>query len=252
MDLWRLADRFADEVMLRPHKVSSQDTKSYNALTRMAMQFKNFTIKSLNGRTMRAFYESTKNHRTLDQVLATTISMGLAGGFYLVTSHLKAWGLPKEEQKGYLQRATNPKMMAYAALTRSSHIGAPLSILSLIGGVAGYDPARMVRTSILPKGDMFEDKKRTKPLTSREVAANLMGTIGEQIPSIGFLGSVGASAHSAYGVLTAPNRATEVDYMTGMMNATREMVPNDPLTQQLMVKLFEEQGVHFKAKPRAN
>lgn len=251
MDLWRLADRFADEVMLRPHKVSSQDTKAYPAAVRMAMQFKNFTIKSLNGRTMRAYYEATKNHRAIDQVLSTVISMGLAGGFYLMSAHFKAAGLPKEQQKNYLKRATSEKMLAYASLTRSSHLGAPLSVASLIGGVAGYDPARMVRTSVLPKGDMYEDTSG-KPLTGRQVAGNIAGTLGEQIPSLGFLGSAGAAGYNAYGVLTAPNRPTQLDFMTGLMNATREMVPNDPVTQHLTVKLFEEQGVHFKEQPKAN
>lgn len=246
MDLWRMADRYADEVMLRPHKVSSQDTKAYNALTRMAMQFKNFTIKSLNGRFMRAYYESTKNHRALDQALQAMVSVGLAGGFYLASTHTKAYGLPESQRKSYIERATSPQMIAFASLTRSSHLGAPLSVASLVGGVAGYDPARMIRTSVLPKGDMVQKREVDKPLTGREVAGNIVGSIGEQIPSLGFVGSLGATLYNATGVLNAPNRPTQTDFMTGLMNATREIVPNDPITQQLIMKTYEEQGVHIK------
>lgn len=248
MDLWRMADRYADEVMLRPHKVSSQDTKAYNAATRLAMQFKNFTIKSLNGRFMRSYYEATKNHRALDQALQHIVSLGLAGGFYLMATHSKAYGLPESQRKDYIERATSPQMLAFASLTRSSHLGAPLSVLSLLGGVAGYDPARMVRTSVLPKGDMVKKPKVDKPLTGRDVAGNIAGAIGEQIPGLGFVGSTGAALYNATGVLNAPNKPTQTDFMTGLMNATREVVPNDPITQQLIMKAYEEQGVHIKER----
>lgn len=251
MDLWRMADRYADEVMLRPHKVSSQDTKAYNAATRMAMQFKNFTIKSLNGRFIRSYYEATKNHRALDQALQTIVSIGLSGGFYLGSTHLKAWGLPEEQRKDYIKRATSPLMIGYAAMTRSSHIGAPMSIPLMISSVFGYDPAKMIRTSVLPHGEEQRDKGN-KPLTGRQVAENLAGNLGQQVPALGFIGSAGATAYSAYGVLNAPNRPTQLDFMTGLMNATREMVPNDPVTQQLMVQIFREQGVHIKETPKAN
>lgn len=252
MDLWRMADKFADEVMLRPHKVSSQDSTAYNALTRMAMQFKNFTIKSLNGRFIRMFYEGYKNNRAIDQALTAIISSGLAGGFYLASVHAKAYGLPEQQRKDYLKRATSEQMIAFASITRSSHLGAPLGIASLLGGLVGWDPAKMVRTSVLPKGETTGKQERDRPMTGRELAASIMGNIGEQIPSIGYVGSTAAIFTNAAGVLKAPNRPTEIDFMTGLMNATREIVPNDPLTQQLIMKIYEEQGVHVKQTPRQN
>lgn len=250
MDLWRMADKFADEVMLRPHKVSSQDTTAYNAAVRMAMQFKNFTIKSLNGRFLRSVYEGQKNHRVIDQALSHIISWGLAAGFYLASTHVKAYGLPKEQRKAYLQRATSLPMIGYAAISRSSHTGAPLGIGTLIGGFAGWDPAKDVRTSVLPKGDTKQERG-DKPLTGRDIAANIMGNIGQQIPSVGYVGSAGAAVLNAAGVLNAPNKPTELDFMTGMMNATRELLPNDPITQQLIMRIYAEQGVHIKETPRA-
>ena len=250
MDLWRMADKFADETMLRPHKVSSQDSAAYNAAVRMAMQFKNFTIKSLNGRFLRSVYEARKNSRVLDQALAHIISWGLAGGFYLASAHTKAMGLPEEQRKAYLQRATSLPMIGYAAIARSSHSGAPLGVASLIGGFAGWDPAKDIRTSVLPKGETGK-KEKDRPLTGRELAANIMGNIGQQIPSVGYVGSAGATILNAAGVLNAPNRPTELDYMTGMMNATREILPNDPLTQQLIMQIYAEQGIHFKEAPKA-
>lgn len=251
MDLWRMADKYADEVMLRPHKVSSQDSKAYNALTRMAMQFKNFTIKSLNGRFMRSIYEGTKNHRAMDQALNHIVSWGLAGGFYLLSAHAKSYGLPESQRKDYLKRATSYQMIGFASITRSSHTGAPLGIGTLLGGLAGWDPARMLRTSILPKGEQKREEAN-RPLTGRDIAGSIMGNLGEQVPSLGYVGAVGATIGNAVGVLNAPNRPTEIDFMTGLMNSTREMFPNDPFTQQIIMKIYEEQGVHIKETPRQN
>lgn len=250
MDLWRLADKVADETMLRPHKVSSQDSKAYGAGIKMAMQFKNFTIKSLNSKFVRSFYEGHKNSRAVDMALTHILSLGIAGTYFAMQAHVKAVGLPEHQQKDYLKKALNPTMLGYAALTRSSHTGAPLSIASMLAGAAGYSDANMLRSTILPKAE--EPRDKNKPATGRSVAENMMGNLGSQVPAIGFLGSAGSAVQNAYGVLTAPNKPTERDYMTGLMNSTRELVPNDPFTQQLIMKIYEANGVHIKEDKRPN
>lgn len=249
MDLWRLADKVADETMLRPHKVSSQDVAAYSAGIRMMMQFKNFTIKSLNSRFIRSFYEGYKNNRVIDQALTHIVSMGLAGGFYVASAHLKASSLPEGQQADYLKRALNPTMIGYASLSRSSHTGAPLSMMTMLGGLAGIDEFKMLRTSILPKE---EQAKKDKPLSKYTATHNIGGSLAEQVPAIGVVGAAVSAGSSAIGALTAPTRATELDYMSTLMNSTRELVPNDPLTQQLVIKIYEANGVHTKELPKAN
>lgn len=248
MDLWRLADKVADETVLRPHKVSSQDSKAFGAGVRMAMQFKTFTIKSLNGKFVRSFYEATKNNRAIDMALTHAAALALSGGYFAMQAHVKAAALPKEQQKAYLDRAMNPSMLAYAALSRSSHIGAPLSVVNLIAAPLGFDQAKMVRSTILPKEEQKVD--RNKPVTARQVTGDLMGGIAEQIPALGWIGNAGATIKNATGVLTAPNKATEQDYMTGLMNSSKELVPNDPITQQLLLKMYEAQGINLREAPR--
>lgn len=250
MDLWRLADKVADETMLRPHKLSSQDSKAYGAGVKMFMQFKNFTIKSLNSKFVRSYYEATKNSRGIDMALTHALSLGIAGTYFAMQAHVKALGLPEHQQKDYLKKALNPTMLGYAALTRSSHLGAPFSIPSMIAGAAGFNEANMLRSTILPKEEPKRDKN--KPLTSREAAANFAGNIGSQVPALGFVGSTIAAGYNAAGVLSAPNKPTERDFMTGLMNSTRELVPNDPLTQQLIMKIYEANGVHIKEAPKPN
>lgn len=250
MDLWRLADKVADETMLRPHKVSQQDSKAYGAGVKMAMQFKNFTIKSLNAKFIRSFYEGYKNSRAIDMALTHVLSLGIAGTYFAMQAHVKAYGLQESQRKDYLKKALNPTMLGYAALTRSSHTGAPLSIVSMMAGAAGFQDANMLRSTILPKEEQFQKKDGASK--GRAESSNLAGNLGSQVPALGYVGNVIATAKNAYGVATAPNKPTERDYMTGLMNSTKELVPNDPLTQQLIMKIYEANGVTIKQQPKPN
>ena len=245
MDLWRLADKVADETMLRPHKVSLQDSHAFGATAKLVLQFKSFVIKSMNSKFIRSGNEAFKNHRAMDTALTYAISGGIAGSYYVAQAHLKAAGLPKEQQKDYLKKALDPKMIAYAAASRSSHLGSPLSIANFAMGVAGYDQGLMVRSTILPKGD--DKRERNKAVTSRDMGDSIMGAIGEQVPALGFAGAALATGRNAYGVLTAPNKVTEREMMTGLMNAHRELIPNDPISQQMLIKFYEANGVHIKS-----
>lgn len=250
MDLWRLADKVADETMLRPHKVSQQDSKAYGAGVKMAMQFKNFTIKSLNAKFIRSFYEGYKNNRAIDMALTHILSLGIAGTYFAMQAHVKAYGLQESQRKDYLKKALNPTMLGYAALTRSSHTGAPLSIVSMMAGAAGFQDANMLRSTILPKEEQFQKKDGASK--GRAESSNLAGNLGSQVPALGYVGNVIATAKNAYGVATAPNKPTERDYTTGLMNSTKELVPNDPLTQQLIMKIYEANGVTIKQQPKPN
>ncbi|QJT70319.1 membrane-bound lytic murein transglycosylase F [Enterococcus phage EFA-2] len=247
MDLWRLADKVADETMLRPHKVSLQDSHAFGALGKMVMQFKSFTIKSLNSKFVRTFYDGYKNNRAIDAALTGIISMGLAGGYYAMAAHVKAYGMPKEQRKEYLERALDPTMIAHASLSRSSQLGAPLAMADLVGGILGVESSKMVRSTILPK-DTMKERDPNKPYTSREVMGAMGSNLLEQMPSAGFVANVGATLMNAAGVVNSPNKATEQDFMTGLMNSTKELVPNDPLTQQLVLKIYEANGVNLKER----
>lgn len=248
MDLWRLADKVAGETMLRPHKISSQDSVAYGAGVKMVMQFKNFVLKSLNARFVRSFYEATKNNRALDQALTHIVACGLAGGYYVGQAHLKAAALPEDKRKEYLKMALDPKMIAHASISRSSHLGSPLSIYDMIAGVFGDDTYKYTRSTILPKQP--EERDRTKAVTGRQVTGMISGALGEQIPALGFAGQVGGTALNAVSLLKAPNKATEMEFRTGMFNTMREIVPNDPITQQLIMKIYEANGIYIKETPR--
>lgn len=247
MDLWRMGDTIADETLLRPHKLSNMDAKAYGPLAKTVLQFKNFVIKSINGRTMRTFYNATKNNRAMDAALSTVISMGLAGIYYMAQAHVKAYAMQDGRDRDYLKQALDPTMIGYAALSRSSHLGGPLGVANILGGIAGYEDTKMLRSSILPRSPTEKPERAIAygAATSGPVM-NVVGNFLEQVPAFGYAANVGASAYNLAGYLKADTRVNERDYMTGMYNTFRELVPNDPITQKLLLGTFEEQGIHIK------
>lgn len=247
MDLWRMGDTIADETLLRPHKLSNMNSKAYGPLAKTVLQFKNFVIKSINGRTMRTFYNATKNNRAMDAALSTVMSMGLAGMYYMAQAHIKAYAMQDGRDREYLKRALNPTMIGYAALSRSSHLGGPLGVANILGGIAGYEDTKLLRSSILPRSPTERPEKAiTYGAAKSDPVMNLVGNFLEQVPAFGYAANVGASAYNLAGYLKADTRVNERDYMTGMYNTFRELVPNDPITQKLLLGTFEEQGIHIK------
>lgn len=247
MDLWRMGDTIADETLLRPHKLSNMDAKAYGPLAKTVLQFKNFVIKSINGRTMRTFYNATKNNRAMDAALSTVMSMGLAGIYYMAQAHVKAYAMQDGRDRDYLKQALDPTMIGYAALSRSSHLGGPLGVANILGGIAGYEDTKMLRSSILPRSPTEKPERAIAyGAATSDPVMNIVGNFLEQVPAFGYAANVGASAYNLAGYLKADTRVNERDYMTGMYNTFRELVPNDPITQKLLLGTFEEQGIHIK------
>lgn len=247
MDLWRMGDTIADETLLRPHKLSNMDAKAYSPLAKTVLQFKNFVIKSINGRTMRTFYNATKNNRAMDAALSTVMSMGLAGIYYMAQAHVKAYAMQDGRDRDYLKQALDPTMIGYAALSRSSHLGGPLGVANILGGIAGYEDTKMLRSSILPRSPTEKPERAIAyGAATSDPVMNVVGNFLEQVPAFGYAANVGASAYNLAGYLKADTRVNERDYMTGIYNTFRELVPNDPITQKLLLGTFEEQGIHIK------
>ncbi|UZT50481.1 internal (core) protein [Enterobacter phage 04_vB_Eclo_IJM] len=78
---------------------------------------------------------------------------------------------------------------------------------------------------------------------------NVVGNFLEQVPAFGYAANVGASAYNLAGYLKSDTRVNERDYMTGMYNTFRELVPNDPITQKLLSAPLRSKGFTSKIKP---
>lgn len=245
MDLYRLGDRVADETMLRPHKMSIAPSKQYGAGWAMALQFKMFVLRSLNGRMARGWMEATRNGQVLDQTMQVLVSVGLATAFYAASAHTKALGLPERAREKYLEKALSPSLMAYAAISRSSHVGAPLGVANFISAPLGFDQAAMLRTSILPREKREQQAGRAikyNPLQS-DLVSGFVGGVAEQIPAANVAAHGVQAGYSAINLMGDQPRADRQGHMTGLWNALRQFVPNDPLSQSLMQRLAEDQGV---------
>ncbi|WPN56847.1 transglycosylase SLT domain-containing protein [Pseudomonas sp. P9_31] len=248
MDLWRMGDKIADETILRTHKFSSTDTEAYGAGVKMAMQFKNFTMRSVNSRLIRGYHDATKNGRAIDQTMQAVLSTGLAVSGYVAMKYSQASGMPKDQREKFLQQALDPNMLAYAALSRSSHIGAPLGLMNIIAAPLGFDQAAMVRSSILPRGP-----KEQRPQGAMKYSATkddrttaVLGRVAEQVPAYGVLSSVGQVGYNAFGASGTDSRRADQEYMTGVFNGLRGLVPNDPVSQKLLLMMLEGQGVEIR------
>lgn len=247
MDLWRLGDAVADEAILRPHKVSSQMTEQKSAYWAAALQFKMFVIRSLNARLVRGFWEGARGgkQQAVDQVMKAIVSVGLATGFYAGQAHVKALGMPERARRDYLNRALHPDMLAYAAMSRSSHIGAPLGTANFLLAPLGSDMAAQVRTSILPRDIQKGQEDRPikwSPLQSSS-AQGFMSRSLEQVPAAQTVASLYQLGHSAVGAASDTRGADAQGYRTGLWNALRQLTPNDPVSQNLLLRLAEANGV---------
>ena len=248
MDLWRMGDKIADETILRPHKFSSTDTEAYGAGVKMAMQFKNFTMRSVNSRLIRGYHDATKNGRAIDQTMQAVISTGLAVSGYVAMKYSQAAGMPKDQREKFLKQSLDPSMLAYAAVSRSSHIGAPLGLVNIVAAPLGFDQAAMVRSSILPRGP-----KEQRPQGAMKYSATkddrttaVLGRVAEQVPAYGVLSSVGQVGYNAFGASGTDSRRADQEYMTGVFNGLRGLVPNDPVSQKLLLMMMEGQGVEIR------
>lgn len=246
MDLWRLGDRYADQVMLRPHKMSLQSSKQYGAAMAMVMQFKMFVLRSLNGRMARGWMEATKNGQALDQTLLSIVSVGLAAAVYASSVHLKALGMAERAREKYKQDALSPAMLTYAAITRSSYLGSLPSTAGFLAAPLGFDPAATVRTSILPregKANQQDDRPiKFAPMQS-DLVSGFMGRTAEQVPSANVLANLVQAGYSAGHLASGSRGIDDLGHRTGLFNALKQLVPNDPASQALMQSIAEDQGV---------
>uniref|UniRef100_A0AAU8BU29 DNA ejectosome component peptidoglycan lytic exotransglycosylase n=1 Tax=Pseudomonas phage PMBT23 TaxID=3137284 RepID=A0AAU8BU29_9VIRU len=255
MDMWRLGDKIADETILRPHKLSSQDSKALGAGWHMALQFKKFVLRSLNARLVRTMYNVSKADDRmaagLDAALQVSISTGLATAFYVAQRYVQAQGMPQENRKEFLANSFTPEMLTWAAASRGNIIGAPIGAANFVLAPLGYDPAAAVRTSILPRGPEFKKKEhptRYNPLRSDGITAPLAKGL-EQVPGAGILGSiyqVGANANGIWN--NTPRNSQEQGYKTGLYNGLRGLVPNDPVTQRALSAIMQSQGMEYRQR----
>lgn len=243
MDLWRLADHVASETILRPDKVSFQSTKAHGGALGMAMQFKNYVLRSVNGRTLRRFYEATQNGRAMDQALTVSIEAGLAAGFIALRSHVVAAGMQDADAKRYLDKALDPGALAVGAVTRSSTLGAPLGLYGFLAtpfGLPGADLVNSYRTTLNPHQPREKDPRAIKGGSVGDdfMSKVIDGTV-QQVPGIQWAKDATAAFGNGVGSLSADSSSERMMFNDALYRSLSRVVPNDPVTQWVLKEHFE-------------
>ncbi|EHD2908042.1 transglycosylase SLT domain-containing protein [Escherichia coli] len=251
MDLWRFADHVASETVLRADKVSNQTTKAYGAFAGMFLQFKNFTLRAINSRTMSRYHMTTKDGRGVDTALTTLSGIMLQAAWLIGSTHVRAFGMSEKDRKEYLDRMLDPNMIAMGAVFRSDIIGSIPSAAGMVTNAIGLDwldYGQMYRTSIAPR----EPKDRKSgPMGGIYSADNpvlqVAGNVVKQTPSLSLLASGYAAGYNAIGSATAERRVDERGYNDALYKALQSTIPNDPITQRLLTTWAEDElGISAK------
>lgn len=124
-------------------------------------------------------------------------------------------------------------------------MGSPLGASNYITAPFGFDSAAMVRTSILPREKRQERSYAVKynPLSS-DMAGDAFGRIAEQVPAANVAANLAIGlGYNGYQLATGDRSTDDLAFRTGIWNALKQFVPNDPATQSLMQRLAEQQGV---------
>lgn len=248
--LWRMGDYVASETLMRPDRLSLASAKQYGALAQMFLQFKSFTMRSLNGKFLRSYYQATKNGRAIDQALNLVTSTGLAGMYYVMQAHAKAYGLPENQREAYLKAALSMNNIGLNSMTRGSILGSPISAYNIFAQPFGMDVGGSYgRSSIL--ASEAQAKREARPIyraMDSEQVSDVFNGVLQQVPAINIGANMYAFGHNAIGSLMARTPAQHLDYNGALLNSAKELTPNDPITQQLVLHLIKANGMYVKPK----
>ena len=239
-DLWRYGDYISRETILQPHRLDNQSVKTYGAGVRAALMFKNFVIKSLNGRTLSDWYQGVGNGRALEKSLALTFSMGLATLGFMVRSQIVASTMDDEEAESYLAKANSKEVLAYNALTRSSVLGGFGTINNLLS-MTEWDTARMVRSSLQPKPT--RNKVYDEGVQGRDLVSTIGSNVAEQIPALDVAANLGAGVYNLTKGLTTDSYVSKTNNLAAFGDNLKRVVPNQPLIQGGVMSIYKSTGM---------
>ena len=143
-------------------------------------------------------------------------------------------------------------MIAYAAASRSSHVGSPLGIANFAMAPLGFDAAAAVRTSVLPRGPQYSERNKAvkySPLRSSGLQ-DFQSRLLEQVPGVGVLGSIYQAGSGTAGIMREEGRSMDQQYKASLYNGLRNLIPNDPVSQRALNALMQEQGMEYGKRGR--
>ncbi len=239
--LWNLVENQAERAIVSGSRIGNRNlTKNMNTFTRMVFQFKDYTLRAINGQSLRALTAGD-----VDDALATGMSIvtnSLSYGARVATmySMMKAAGL-NEKAEAYKSRMFDDGTLMRMVAVRSTILGSPLSMLNDI--YETLDPnASTIRTSV---------QRQAQPSLSQQNAPyDFKGVIGSaitQLPAIKEATIIPAGAIQAAENIGA-GRGTQRDIVNGLRAIP---VPQLLPLNALYSKLAADSGLPEKrSKPK--
>lgn len=239
-DLWRLADYAANDQLFRTNKISQNYTAAPNTLGMMALQFKSFMIKGVNGKFMKMMYESGQG-RSVDHMVNTMLATGVGTGVFAMQAHYKAQGMTESKRQEYLEKQLDWGNLLYQGFSRSSVTGSPLGVANFgLGLATGEDIFTAGRTTVV--GDA--DKGYTPNAgNAYRLQQNVAGNISKQFPAFATGAGMFTAADEGRKWLWAEEGYDELSHGKAFFNAVRQVIPNDPMMQAFLNDIAENAGV---------
>ncbi|MBS0878865.1 MULTISPECIES: transglycosylase SLT domain-containing protein [unclassified Tatumella] len=243
----RLAENYADTVILRPETISSSQTKLLPRALNILTQFKMFSVRSMNGRLMNVIGDSYFNKQYADNSMKFVLSTVLAAMGYIGQTYSQSYAMPPQQQDSYLRNALDPKMLAYNAFARQSFIGGPMGLATTAYGIlsGGGGPSQYLRSTNIPDiqqkpaGKTFEGATMYDPSFT-----SLYGQIAGQIPGLSVATSLASAPYYEAKAMMSPEFSSDkMLNSTAAYNNFRNIVPNNPVVQMMLYHIFSQQGI---------
>lgn len=170
-------------------------------------QFKDFTMRAVNGQTLRAL-----SSREADDALAALYSMGTNCATYIGLTEARAYAMyPDDRAKRdkFIDKQLTPQRLALAAFTRGALTGPIISM-----GMDGYEAftgTPMFRTTV---DNTYRDNRTN--WTTKSANYNITRTIGNavrQLPAINSVANTGIGAIGAYNIANGKGTTNDWDAM---------------------------------------
>ncbi|HEI6975060.1 TPA: transglycosylase SLT domain-containing protein [Yersinia enterocolitica] len=244
--LHRLAENYADRVILRPETISSAQTKLFPRSMNMITQFKMFSVRSINGRMMQLYGDSKFNRQYMDNAMEMTLGFFTAGIGYLGQTYGQSKTMPVEQRDTYLSQALSPSNLAWNIVSRSNVIGGPIGLASTAYTIAtGSGPGQFLRSTVTPSITDKNDSATFKGAMSQNPA--FTGTAGrfvQQMPALSFTANLLAAPYYTARMLGSDEYSYDrSDFATAAFSNWRGVLPNNPLTYLFLDQIFRTQGI---------
>ncbi|EPM2817520.1 transglycosylase SLT domain-containing protein [Yersinia enterocolitica] len=244
--LHRLAENYADRVILRPETISSAQTKLFPRSMNMITQFKMFSVRSINGRMMQLYGDSKFNRQYMDNAMEMTLGFFTAGIGYLGQSYGQSKTMPEEQRDAYLSQALSSSNLSWNIVSRSNVIGGPIGLASTAYTIAtGSGPGQFLRSSVAPSITDKNDPATFKGAMSQNPAfTGAAGRFVQQMPALSFTANLLAAPYYTARMLGSDEYTYDrSDYATAAFSNWRGVLPNNPLTYLFLDQIFRTQGI---------